>query len=128
MMSQNILFLYLEWQFLDVPKDILRGWKNCLRFNLNHWSVSLLFKTLFSYWRRYQYSYGRGFNLGRYFEAFSFNMISRILGAIMRSVLIIIGLLTEIFVVLVGIIVFLGWLILPFLLLGGIYYGFKILF
>jgi len=127
-MSQNILFLYLEWQFLDVPKDILRGWKNCLRFNLNHWSVSLLFKTLFSYWRRYQYSYGRGFNLGRYFEAFSFNMISRILGAIMRSVLIIIGLLTEIFVVLVGIIVFLGWLILPFLLLGGIYYGFKILF
>ena len=128
MMKQNIFAQYLVWQFADVPKAILAGWQNCLRFNLNYWSVPLLLKTLFSHWRRYHYSYGRGFNLRRYFEAFSFNMISRVLGTLMRSVLIILGLLTEILVILAGAIVFFIWLILPLLLIGGIFYGFKILF
>jgi len=127
MMGQNIFIQYLEWQFFDVPKNILQAWQNCLRFNLNYWSVPLLLKTLFSHWRRYQYSYGKGFNFKRYFEAFTFNMISRVLGSIMRSVLIVLGLLTEIFVFLAGAIVFLIWLILPFLLVGGFFYGFKIL-
>ena len=126
-MGQNIFIQYLEWQFFDVPKNILQAWQNCLRFNLNYWSVPLLLKTLFSHWRRYQYSYGKGFNFKRYFEAFTFNMISRVLGSIMRSVLIVLGLLTEIFVFLAGAIVFLIWLILPFLLAGGFFYGFKIL-
>jgi len=127
MMGQNIFIQYLEWQFFDVPKNILQAWQNCLRFNLNYWSVPLLLKTLFSHWRRYQYSYGKGLNFKRYFEAFTFNMISRVLGSIMRSVLIVLGLLTEIFVFLAGAIVFLIWLILPFLLAGGFFYGFKIL-
>jgi len=127
MMGQNIFIQYLEWQFFDVPKNILQAWQNCLRFNLNYWSVPLLLKTLFSHWRRYQYSYGKGLNFKRYFEAFTFNMISRVLGAIMRSILIVLGLLTEIFVFLAGAIVFLIWLILPFLLAGGFFYGFKIL-
>ena len=127
-MGQNILTLYLQWQFSDVPKSILGGWKNCLRFNLNYWSVSLLLKTLFSPWRKYSYSYGRGFNLGKFLEVFIFNVISRILGAMMRSVLIAFGLFTEIVVILAGAFVFLGWLILPFLLIFGLYYGFKILF
>ena len=127
MTGQNIFIQYLEWQFSDVPKNIWAGWENCLRFNLNYWSVPLLLKTLFSHWRRYQSSYGKGFNFKRYFEAFTFNMISRVLGAIMRSVLIVLGLLTEIFVFLAGAIVFLIWLILPFLLVGGFFYGFKIL-
>lgn len=127
-MTSNIFILYLEWHFLDVPKDILRGWKNCLKFNLNYWSVPLLLKTFFAHWHRYSYSYGRGFDPKRYFEAFTFNMISRILGAVMRSFLIICGLLTEIFIILAGAIVFLLWLLLPLFLLGGFYYGFRILF
>ena len=125
---QNIILQYLEWHFIDTPKGILGAWKNCLRFNLNYWSVPLLLRTLFSHWRRYRYSYGRGFDFKRYFEVFTFNMISRVLGAVMRSILIILGFFTEILVFLAGAIVFLIWLILPFLLVGGFFYGFKILF
>lgn len=127
-MRQNIIIQYLGWQFWDVPRNILAAWRNCLRFNLNYWSVPLLLKTFFSHWRRYQYSYGRGINFKRYFEVFTFNMISRVLGAIMRSVLILLGLLTEIFVILVGAIIFLGWLFLPLFLIAGLFLGFKILF
>lgn len=125
---QNIIFAWLSWQFYDVPKFILKVWKNFLLFNLNYFSVPLLIKTFFSHWRQYKWSYGRGFDIGRYFEAFASNLISRILGAIVRSILIFIGILIEIFIFFTGIIIFLGWLFLPILLIFGIYYGFRILF
>jgi len=124
----NIFIQYLEWYFFDVSKGILAGWQNCLRFNLNYWSVPLLVKTLFSHWRRYRYSYGKGFSFKRYFEVFTFNMLSRTIGAIMRIVLIILGSIAEVFVFILGASVFLIWLILPILLIGGLFYGFKLLF
>ena len=127
-MAQNIFIQYLIWHFFDVPKGILEAWRNFLLFNLNYFSIPLLFKTLFSHWRRYRYSYGRRFDLGRYFEAFTFNLISRGLGAVVRVILILIGLLVEVFIILAGAIIFLGWLILPVLLIAGLIFGIKIIF
>jgi hypothetical protein len=124
----NIFFLYLQWHFSDQARLILRAWHNCLKFNLNYWSLPLLFRTFFSHWHRYRYSYGRGFDFKRYFEVFSFNLISRVLGAITRACLILIGLLTEIFIFFAGVLLFLLWLLLPFLIITGIFYGFKLLF
>lgn len=123
----GIVILYLEWQFADAPRGILTAWKNCLKFNLEYWSVSILLKTFFSHWRRYGYSYGKGFDIGRYFEVFTFNIISRVLGAIMRSVLIMLGLAAEVIIFLLGLAVILFWLVLPVLLILGFFYGFKIL-
>ena len=127
-MGQNIVFQYLEWHFADTPRGILRAWKNCLRFNLNFWSVIILIKTFFSHWRRYRYDYGRGFDIKRYFEVWTFNMISRVLGAILRSFLIVLGVLTEILVISAGFTVFLFWILLPFIVILGFIYGIKLLF
>ena len=124
---ENIFLQWLSWHFFDVPRSILIAWKNFLRFNLNYFSIPLLLKTLFSPWRRYQFTYGKGFDIGRYFTVFFSNLIFRLLGAVMRGFLIIIGLLVEIFIIFAGFMVFLGWLILPILLIFGLYYGFRIL-
>lgn len=126
--KQNILFQWLSWQFFEVPGNILKAWKNFLKFNLNYFSIPLLLKTLFSPWRRYKTSYGRGFDIGRYFEVLLSNLIFRGLGAIMRSFLIIIGLLVEIFIIFGGLIIFFGWLILPILLALGLVFGFRVMF
>jgi len=126
-MSQNIFIKYLAWYFSDTSGGILKGWQNCLKFNLNHWSVPLLLKTWFSPWRRYRSSYGKAFSFTRYFEVLAFNLMSRVIGAIMRSVLIIIGLFTEVLVFLSGVAVLLTWLILPFILILTFIYGCKIL-
>gem|GEM_PF-534541 len=123
----NIFFLYFQWHYSDNLRLILRAWQNCLKFNLNYWSLPLLLRTLFSHWHKYSYSYGRGFDPKRYFEVFTFNMTSRIIGAIIRVCCIIIGLFTELFVFLTGALVFLFWLLLPFLIIAGIFYGFKLL-
>lgn len=120
---QNIVFQWVTWQFLEMPKNILIAWKNFLKFNLNYFSIPLLLKTFFSPWRKYKVSYGKGFSIGRYLEAFFSNLIFRILGAILRSVFIIIGLLVEAFIIFAGIIVFLGWFVLPVLLVAGLIFG-----
>lgn len=124
---QNIIFQYLIWQFFDAPKNILKAWKNFLLFNLNYFSIPLLLKTLFSPWHRYKVSYGRGFDFSRYFEAFFSNLIFRLLGAIIRTLLIVIGLLIEVFIVLGGLIAFFCWLVLPAILILGFIFGIKII-
>jgi len=126
--GQNIFFQYLSWQFLEVPANILRAWRNFLKFNLNYFSIPLLFKSFFSPWRRYSVPYGRGFDIRRFFETLISNLIFRFLGMIMRSFLIIIGLLVEVFIIFGGLTIFFGWLILPILLIFGIYHGSRILF
>jgi hypothetical protein len=127
-MGQNIFFQYIFWHFWESPKSVLIGWGNFLKFGLNYFSLPLLLKTLFSPWRRYSWSYGRGFDIKIYLEVFLSNLISRILGAVLRIFLIILGILFEIFIFFSGLIVFLGWLILPLLLIAGFFYGFSILF
>jgi len=124
----GIFLQWLSWQFFDVPISILKAWKNFLRFNLNYFSIPLLAKTLFSHWRQYKWYYPRGLKIGKYLEVFVSNLISRILGAIMRSFLILVGILVEIFLFFIELIIFLGWLILPILLIWGLIFGFKIIF
>jgi len=126
--KQNIVIQYLIWHFYDVPRGLIKAWQNYLLFNLNYFSLLLLVKTFFAPWRRYVWSYGRGFDLKKYFEALVSNLISRIIGAIVRSFLILIGLVTEIFVFLAGLILVIGWLVLPLLLVYGLFFGFKIIF
>ena len=86
---------------------------------MEFFSIFLLIKTLFAPWRQYQWSYGRGFDLGRYAEVFFSNLITRGLGAFMRAVFIILGTVSEVLIFVVGLAIFIGWLVLlPGSLLG----------
>jgi len=123
----NVFLQYLYWQFGEMPVNILKAWKNFLKFNLNYFSIPLLLKTLFSPWRRYKVSYGRGFDIGRYLEAAFSNLIFRIIGAILRTFLIIAGILVEIFILFAGVIVFISWLVLPAILIAGLIFGIQII-
>jgi len=123
----SIFLQGLIWQFFDMPKAILRAWKNFLLFGLSYFSVPILLKTFFSHWRRYHYSYGRIFEVWENIGTFIFNMMSRIIGAFLRTVFIFLGLLVEIFIFLIGTIIFLGWLVLPFLLILGLIFGIELL-
>ena len=125
---QNIVLQYLSWHFLEASKNILVAWKNFLKFGLNYFSIPLLLKSLFSHWHKYSWAYPRGFYIGKYLEVFISNLISRILGAVLRTFLIIFGILAEIFVIFAGVIVFLGWLLLPALLIVGLVFGIKTIF
>ncbi|XOB40946.1 MAG: hypothetical protein ACKKMW_02665 [Candidatus Nealsonbacteria bacterium] len=124
--KQNTVLKYIWWHFIEAPKSILKGWGNYLRFGLNYFSVGLLLKTLFSPWRNYRWFYPKSFDLGKYAEVAFSNLISRVLGFIPRSVLIIIGIISEIFILVFGVFVLAAWLVLPVFLILGIYHGIRL--
>lgn len=121
--KQNIFFSWVFWHFIEVPKQILAGWKNFLKFNFNYFSIGKLLKSLISPWRGDLGDYGRGFDAKKYFDTFLGNMISRMLGAIIRLVIIIFGLAGGIVVFVVGILVLIVWIGLPAIVVAGILYA-----
>ncbi len=127
-MKKIILIQFIGWHFFEMPVHILKVWKNFLKFNLNYFSIPLLIQTFFSPWRRHSESYGKGFDFQKWFEAFGFNLVARGVGMIMRTILIIVGLVVQIFIFVAGLSVLLIWIILPALFLFGLWAGLKIIF
>lgn len=124
---ETIILQWVSWQFLEMPVNILKAWKNFLKFGLYYFSIPSLLKTLFSPWHRYKWNYPRGFDIRKYFEVFISNLVSRFIGAVLRLFLIIFGIIFEIFIVIFGMIILLGWLFLPLLLIAGLVFGIKII-
>ena len=124
----NIIIQYLQWHFVGQVKAILRAWRNFLSFSLNFFSISLLLRTFCSPWRRYRYAYPKAFDLRKYFDALTFNAISRVIGMIMRTALIIIGVIAAFFIFCAGFLILLFWLFLPVILIILFFYGIKLLF
>lgn len=127
-MKQSILIRYFQWHFLEMSKEILRIWKNYFKYYSYFFSIPLLLKTLFAPWRKYSWSYGRGFNIRIWAEAFISNSFSRLIGAIMRMFLILLGVLIEIFVFIIGLCFFLVWIFAPILIVACFILGIKFLF
>ncbi len=123
----NIIYQALIWHFCDIPKGILRGWGNYLYFSLNYFSVPTLVVTFFSPWRKYGEAYGGTFDIKKNFESFVFNSMSRIIGAILRTGLIITGLMFGLLVFIIGLIILILWLLTPVLLLIIFILGIKLL-
>ena len=127
-MQQNLFAQYLIWHFSEMPKELGKAWQNYLRSYFNFFSTVSLLKTLFTPWHGLSWSYGRGFSLARYTETIISNGFSRVIGAIIRMVLIIFGLVLQAFIFFLGAIIFFGWLFLPVILLCGFILGIKLLF
>lgn len=101
-------------------------WRNYISFGQNYFSIPLLLKTFFSPWRRYKWKYPRGFDAQAYFETLVSNIVSRVLGALCRTVLILLGILAEVFILVMGAVVFTSWLFLPLLIVLGLVLYFQL--
>lgn len=127
MEKQNIFVQFIAWWIVETPRQIIFAWKNFLNYNLYYFSVGLLLKTLFSPWRRYEVRGGKGFDVGRHFESFVSNLIFRIIGAMLRSVLIVVGIILEIFILVFGAITLVSWMIFPVIIIGALSFGIYLL-
>jgi hypothetical protein len=118
--AQNIVTTWILWHFYEMPKFLLSIWKNYFLFGLNFLSIPLLLKTFFSPWRRYNWVYPKFFDIKEFFNTLVSNAFSRILGAICRTGLILIGIMFQITIILAGVAAILFWILFPFILAGGI--------
>ena len=127
-LEKNILYKWIVWRFIEIPMEIINGWRSIVKFYSYYFSIPLLLKTLFSPWRQNIWSYEGKFELTKYLETLTSNIASRFIGFIMRLGLIIIGLLAEFLASCLGIIILALWLIAPYILIVGLIFGILIIF
>ncbi len=108
------LFDFLYWHYITGAEEVLRAWFNFVEFGLYLFSVPLLLRTLFSPWRRIEIQASEMGGLEGYFNRLSFNLISRLIGFSVRSVLIFFGLVFSAFFLILGAPIFIIWFFLPF--------------
>jgi hypothetical protein len=106
---------YLHWHYKKAIVSLTDIWKNFLYFISEYFSIRLLFKNFFDPWKRMNENYPKRFNFKEYIFSFLTNLIIRIVGIIMRTFLLIIGLTCYIGLALVYPLVLIIWLILPFM-------------
>ncbi len=123
----SICYNFFVWYYLQMSAALLSAWKNFLFFALNFFSVPVLLKTFFSPWHKYQSDYGRFFEVWKNIETLIFNLTSRIIGAFVRTLLIISGIILIIAVFLIGLIFLIIWIILPLLIIISFIFGLWLL-
>ena len=106
---------FLVWHYRKGLLVFFDRWRYDLGWVIHYFSLPLLIKYLFSPWKRVVLKEKVGLSLKKFLNQLSFNLTSRIIGAIVRLTLFFIGFFVLSLVLLGGIIVFPIWLLLPFL-------------
>ena len=122
---QNIFVTWLVWHFVEVPKFLLTVWNNYILFALNYFSLPILLKSLFAPWRRYRWNYPKGIDVGEFLSTLISNAFSRLMGALMRIILIVVGIVFQIFVLLAGLIIILLLILIPFIIIACFLYTYA---
>lgn len=125
-LKQNIVAQWISWHFLEMPKNILLSSKVFMEFCIDYFSIKVLFKTLFEPWKMDLKNYQERLEVEDYINVWFDNFISKTIGTILRTSLILWGLLSIAISLTIILIIFISWLLMPVLLVWLIYYGLKI--
>jgi len=102
----------------------MRRWYFALAWIVHYFSLNILPKTLFSPWKRLVSDNTQpGFSLQRFFEEVSFNIISRCIGAFVRTIIFITGVLILISAIIAGLFGLVIWFVCPFVGIPYYFYG-----
>ena len=122
-LQRIILLRFWAWYYTGAVKSLVKIWKDFIIFVKEYYSIPLLLKTLISPWKRDVTRRPRGLDIKKLFEALFFNLISRGIGFLIRSITVVIGLVSLIGVIVFGFLALVLWLILPALLVFFIVVG-----
>jgi len=104
----------LSWWYGEGWKRRFRDVLERLASTMDYFSIDLLLRTLFSPFRQISAGGVRG-PLVVQIRAFFDNLLSRVIGATVRSIVIVIGVVTILLTVVVGMIMIVTWAIVPIL-------------
>lgn len=113
----NFLSDYLDWHYITVWSAILLGWRNAILFPWYYFGVTYHLRFLASPWKRQTFKPGLGFHVSEYLSVLLYNLISRGIGCMARTITIFYGLFLMIIFTLTGVVPALIWLFIPFITL-----------
>ena len=120
-----ILPSYFLWHYTTALVDIMRISGNFLWFLNNLFSISLLFRTLLSPWKRIHEEKRPGLHIEEDAERFILNMVMRGVGIVVRIFFIIVGLIACLVVLILEVLAIVLWLLLPGILVFLVFSAFK---
>lgn len=116
---------YFQWQFVLAPSWLLKLFWNLEQASLRFFSVKFMFRTLLSYWHKDAVSW-KGGTLTQYAVTIVWNVISRVIGFILRTIVILSWVVTQVTLVPMAmglLVLFIMW---PLLVIIGISTGLSL--
>lgn len=120
-------FNYLAWHYTLAWRELVTIYRNWLWFISNFFSISLVSRTLIAPWRRLGEAYPTHFNPSGFFASLVINSLMRVVGLIIRLVMLASGLAAWLFFGLFGLTIFLVWLFLPLILIATLVLGLALI-
>ena len=106
---------YLLWHYTRALREMFSVFGNFMWFLYNYFSIPLLVKTFFSPFERLGEEYKKGLNIEAMLGTFVINTIMRIVGVVMRALVIVGGLSALVLLSAVYVGALALWLAIPFL-------------
>lgn len=125
----RVLTRYFVWHYSLALADLWHLTGNFCWFFYHFFSIPIVVRTLFAPWRRLGERYRRQLDPGALLGTFIVNTLMRLVGLVIRTVFLVVGLLVLFLTVIFSLMLFAVWLTLPFAILGLIWFsGFLIFF
>ncbi|MEK7576174.1 MAG: hypothetical protein AAB482_00605 [Patescibacteria group bacterium] len=93
---------YLSWHYSLGVVEFTRAWGNIHWFLFHYFSIPTLLASLFAPFHRIQERRTRGFDPQNWFEVFIINTLMRLVGAIVRLIVIAVGVFAQAVAVCIG--------------------------
>jgi len=109
---------YFTWHYTTAWGELWGFWRNCLWFVVHVFSLPQLMRSWFAPFKRITESRGDRFNFEDLAGYVIIGFLSRLVGAVIRTVLILVGVICLLLTLAFGIAVYLIWAVLPFSMIG----------
>lgn len=128
MMFLTIMHHYLLWHYSRAFLEIFHVWLNLLWFVVHFFSIPQLMRSWTAPWKRMVEGRGEKWNLEDLAAYVIIGIISRIIGFILRTIVIFIGLVCLLFTTVAGFVTYAFWVAAPFIILALLGFGLTLLF
>lgn len=126
-MFLTIVHHYLLWHYTRAFMELFHVWFNFIWFVVHFFSIPQLMRSWFAPWKRMVEGRGEKWNLEDLAGFIIIGLISRIIGFIMRTVVIAIGLVSLFIVVVGGFLVYAFWIAAPIVIISLLGFGITLL-
>jgi len=123
MQVASLLGNYFVWHYSRAYRELIHIERNILWFLFHFFSLPELTRTFFAPWKRLGENYGSIFDTEEFFAAIVTNVLMRIVGIIMRAIIIVAGCVVLILATLSAVFLIIVWTVLPFIIVFAFVIG-----
>lgn len=127
MLFLSIVHHYLLWHYTRAFWEIFHIWLNFLWFIVHFFSLPQLFRTWLSPWKRIIEPRGNKWDLEDLAGYLVIGLISRLIGFILRTILIGVGTVSLLVAVASGLAVYAFWIVAPLAIIALFIFGLSLL-